>query len=1106
MGSISEEESEATEASAEQEPLLPPGLEQWLRAHAAELGICLFLVLAALAVFGRTAGFEFVAYDDDAYVYANRHVKPGLTLDGIKWAFTHAHSSNWHPLTWLSHMLDCQLYGQWAGGHHLTNVLLHAAASVVLFLALRSLTGATWPSGMVAALFCLHPLHVESVAWVAERKDVLSGLFFALTLWAYAGYVRSRPLPGPHPNPLPEGEGTLGRPHPNPLPKGEGTFSFARYALVVVLFALGLLCKPMLVTLPFVLLLLDYWPGRGGERGAGSTQHSVLSTQHSAPHPSSLIPHPSSLIPHPSSFILLLDKLPLLALSLASCVVTYWVQASTGAVSDVEPWGMRMQTALTAYVGYLVKMFWPFGLATPYPRLREPVVLTTIGCGLALAAITFAVIVLARRGLRYLAVGWFWYLGMLVPVIGLVTIGDQAMADRYTYLPLIGIFIALVWGGADLIQARRASEDGVEPPRRPWVHGARFGLVWGVAAVVLILCAVRSFDQLKYWSDSETFWRHAIAATRDNALAHTNLGFVLRDKGRYDEEVDEYQKALQIQPDYYLAHNNLGYVLAHSGSLAAAIEHYDAGLKSKPDYPEALNNRGIALATLGRMAEAEQCFRDALRFDPENTRAENNLGLALAQRGVRDEALEHLRSAAAWEPENSDWHATLGRVLAEQGNVEEGITELLTAIELKPDDVAVRQVLANIYFTHGNRDAAAEQWKAVLDRQPGHAGANKGVGMILMQAGQMAPAVGFLERAVISEPRDLESRKCLAFALLALGRVQDAIRQFQGMLRQDPNEQVALEQPGLAPGHAPGREDPQRGRGRDTGPEGRGAANGRSAGVVGHAGRRLCGGRAVQGSGPDGREGPGGRHAMGKKGPHRRHRGAADAVQGRQSVSRHAGRNEEGRERKSIEPRKTRTTRKEKFSTIEMHHGAKVGGAMAAGACGGVGDLPLSGGGHAGRLRTNRRLRIHHLRRRRLRLPEPARRQRPDVGRDRVGLYPRPFRELASPDDAFAHARLHAVWSVGRRAPSDERRAARGVLRGALSGPAANDGGRVAQRDGGCALLPASAARRVGGLGLGAEGRAERTVLRAHVVGLRGVCAAAVFSGLAMPWSCSSSP
>ena len=542
----------------------------------------------------------------------------------------------------------------------------------------------------------------------------------------------------------------------------------------------------MLVTLPFVLLLLDYWPGRSGEHSVLSTQYSVLSGSSFRLHPSSFRLHPSAFILPPSSFILLLEKLPLLALSAASCVVTYWVQSGTGAVSDLEPWGMRVQTALTAYVGYLMKMVWPFGLATPYPRLREPAVLTTIGCGLCWLPS------LSRRsswrgeGCAYLAVGWFWYLGMLVPVIGLVTIGDQSMADRYTYLPLVGIFIALVWGGADVILALSASEEGNQQPR--W----RVGLVWGVAAAVLTLCAVRSFDQLKYWSDSETFWRHTIAATGGNALAHTNLGTVLRDKDRHDEEVDEYRKALQIQPGYYLAENNLGYVLAHSGSLAAAIEHYQAGLKSKPDYPELLNNLGIALATEGRMAEAEQQFREALRFDPENTRAENSLGLALAQRGVKDEALEHLRRAADWEPEIADWHASLGRVLAEQGKVEEGIQELQRAIDLKPDDVGIRQVLANIYFTQGNRDAAAEQWKAVLDRLPGHAGANKGIGMILMQAGQMAGAVGFLQRALIAEPRDQETRKCLAFALLAVGRVQEAIRQFQGMLRQDPNEPVAL--------------------------------------------------------------------------------------------------------------------------------------------------------------------------------------------------------------------------------------------------------------------------------------------------------------------------
>ncbi len=746
-------------------------------------------------------GHEFVNYDDNEYVYENRHVRNGLTWEGAVWALTHVHSANWHPLTTLSHELDCSLYGLWAGGHHLTNVLLHAAASVTLFLALRRLTGAVWRSGIVAAFFCLHPLHVESVAWVSERKDVLSGLFFGLTLWAYAGYARSRergagvaclstpgyPVlrvgaqaccgsevrgaekEGGHGDAETRGGGG-GMPKHTGAPGTPGRCAgmwwergtWWQYAMVVGFFALGLLCKPMLVTMPFVLLLLDYWPlgrlgagGKDAERGRRGDAENLASPRlpvSPSPHlrfpPPSPLPAPVSLLPdHDHEYMVpdmvparpptmstwcppaLLEKLPLLALSAASCAITYWVQSSSRAVSDLEPWGMRLQTALTAYAGYLIKMVWPFGLAVAYPRVREPESPAAVACGLALTAVAAAVILLARRGHRYLAVGWFWYLGMLAPVIGLIAIGEQAMADRYTYLPLVGIFLAVVWGGAELmccpwsstIEAQSASEAAQDQtslalrasmvPPLPHV----FGLA--TAAVLLVLCAVRTFDQLRYWSDSESLFRHAIAVTHGNSLAHTNLGVALRGKGRHDEEIAEYRAALRIQPHDYLSNANLGFALSERGKVTEAMEHYRAALRSKPNDPLTLHNLGLAMATLGRTREAEGLFRESLRLDPASPLAEENrktLAFAWLKEGRLPEAIGEFREMLREDPNESVALNSLAWLLATHPdkavrNGPEAVALAQRAVaQQKEDQPVLLDTLAAAYAEAGRYQEAVE--------------------------------------------------------------------------------------------------------------------------------------------------------------------------------------------------------------------------------------------------------------------------------------------------------------------------------------------------------------------------------------------------------------
>ncbi|MGO9109395.1 MAG: hypothetical protein ACLP9L_09190, partial [Thermoguttaceae bacterium] len=436
------------------------------------LAICGFLLLAVITVFGQTANHDFVNFDDDDYVYENRHVRGGLSGEGTVWAITACHFGNWHPLTWLSHMLDCQLYDLKPSGHHLTNVLLHVAAAVLLFLALQRMTAAPWPSAWAAGVFAIHPLRVESVAWVAERKDVLSGLFFMLTLWLYACYAQ-RPA------------------------------SWGRYLLVVASFVLGLTAKPMLVTLPFVLLLLDYWPlGRLSPLRAGSEKNGAN------------LPRPERLLVR-----LVMEKIPLFVLAVASCVVT--LSAQHDAISSLErlPISWRVANAAVAYIAYLGKMFYPAGLAVLYPFPKRPPAAWEVIAAVTMLSAISAVVFVARQKCPYLLFGWLWYLGTLVPVIGLVQVGSQAMADHYTYLTQIGLYTAIAWGATHLAGSR---------PCCRWT----FAAVSTVVMAGLIVCAWR---QAPYWRDHEALWTHTLACTSQNYLAHNNLGLALAFCGQLEE-------------------------------------------------------------------------------------------------------------------------------------------------------------------------------------------------------------------------------------------------------------------------------------------------------------------------------------------------------------------------------------------------------------------------------------------------------------------------------------------------------------------------------------------------------------------------------------------
>jgi protein O-mannosyl-transferase len=575
--------------------------------------VCLALIAVNLIVYASVRHHDFVNFDDDDYVTANPVVLRGLTWHGVAWAFTTEHAVNWHPLTWLSHMLDVQLYGLDAGAHHLTNLLFHIGNTLLLFGLLHRMTGALGRSAFVAGLFAVHPLHVESVAWVAERKDVLSTLFWMLTLWAYIEYVKRPDL---------------------------RQSSRRRYAAVLLFFALGLMAKQMLVTLPLVLLLLDFWPlGRVGigpnPAGGWAPARDGWAT----------------------AGRLVWEKLPLLALAAASSIATFVIHQRGGAVIILSaiPLQLRIENALVSYVVYIGKMLWPAGLAVLYPYPQSLSAWSVAVAFVTLTGISVAVIWAAPRR-PYLPVGWFWYLGTLVPVIGLIQVGDQAIADRYTYIPLIGLFIIVAWGAPDLLvrwPLRRVVLPKIALP--------------AAACLVILACAITARGQLEYWEDSTTLWTHTLAVTTRNNIAHNNLGATLADQGKTDEAIAHYSEALRIKSDYADAHNNLGVALADQGKLDEAIAHYSEALRIKPGYSDAHSNLGIALADQGNLDEAIAQFTEALRINPDSAKAHNNLGVALASQGKLDEAIAQFTEALQVKPDYADARNNLELALARRG-------------------------------------------------------------------------------------------------------------------------------------------------------------------------------------------------------------------------------------------------------------------------------------------------------------------------------------------------------------------------------------------------------------------------------------------------------
>ncbi len=600
--------------------------------------ICLVLITVTLAVFWQVSNHEFVNFDDDDYVSENPHVQSVLSRQVIIWAFTATRAANWHPLTWLSHMIDCQLYGLNPSGHHLTNVLFHLVNTLLLFLLLNRITGASWRSGFVAALFAVHPLHVESVAWVAERKDVLSTLFWLLTMWAYIYYVEKPRL--------------------------------HRYLLTLLTFALGLMAKPMLVTLPVVLLLLDYWPLKRFEIGQSASGLPA------ANQPSTIAEKPGA-----QAFHLLLEKTPLFVLAAVSAFVTFVVQKSGGAVGALEvyPINIRVANALVSYVSYMVKMIWPQNLAVFYPHPGQSLPMwQAAAAGLLLLLISIAVIRAGRRQ-PYLPVGWLWYLGTLVPVIGLVQVGAQAMADRYTYVPLIGLFIMAAWGVPELLAKYRFQKT----------------VLATLATILLVTLTLVSKRQVRHWQNSLTLFQHAVEVTADNYVAHDSLGNALAQQGMLDQAIVHYRESLRIKPNLVNTHNNLGVALLQQGEINRAMAQYYQALRLKPDSAETHNNLGVALFTVGQLDQAIGHYLTAIKLDPNFGKAYNNLGNVLTRKGKLDEAISQYSRALELKPNYPEAHNNLGVALAQQEKFREAIAHFKRALQLRPDYSQARSNLDN---------------------------------------------------------------------------------------------------------------------------------------------------------------------------------------------------------------------------------------------------------------------------------------------------------------------------------------------------------------------------------------------------------------------------
>ena len=650
-----------------------------MRHPNPNLLISMFLIVATIAVFWQVQNYEFVDFDDNVHIFENRLIQTGLSLEGIIWAFTTTYPDYWHPLPWLMHMLNYQLFGLNPGGYHFTNLLFHIANTLLLFLVLKRMTGAFWRSSFVSALFALHPLHVESVVWVTECKDVLSTFFWMLTIWAYLHYVESP--------------------------------SLNRYLIVFLFLALGLMSKPMLVTIPFVLLLLDYWPLRrlqfGKSNGANKAQTNKFINQSCK---------------GASIFHLVLEKIPLLVLSFVSIYVIFFLRQGEDIVIHIEnrSINLRVANALVSYVSYIGKMFWPHHLSTFYPYPNTLPLWKVSSSVLLLFSLS---VLLIRNSQRYPynTVGWLWYIGTLLPVIGLVQWGLwPSMADRFTYVPLIGLFIIITWIFPDIL-AR-------------WRY-CKIGLTLS-ACLVLSTLMICTWLQVRHWENSIKLFSHAIQVTSNNYPAHYNLGVILARHGKTKQALDHYYETLRIRPDYVKAHYNLGVALARQDKIEEAITHYYEALRTKPDYIEAHNNLAVALASQGMFKKAIAHLGEAIRIKRDYADAHYNLGNIFAEQGKTDKAIIQYHKVLQINPDNSWVHYNMGNALAAKGRSMEAISHYFEALRIEPDFAEAHNNLGLAFVGQGKIKEAIVHFSKAVEIKPNFVWARKNLKNAMMEMGK----------------------------------------------------------------------------------------------------------------------------------------------------------------------------------------------------------------------------------------------------------------------------------------------------------------------------------------------------------------------------------
>jgi tetratricopeptide (TPR) repeat protein len=739
------------------------------------LVICLLLAAAATIAFQQVSQCDFINYDDPSYVTENIHIRQGITIQAIRWAFTTGYAANWHPVTWMSHMLDVQLFGLKPRWHHLTNLLFHIANTLLLFFVFHRMTKAPWKSAFVAALFALHPLHVESVAWVSERKDVLSTFLWMLTTVAYIHYVEHETEDGR------QGSEDRGRRTEDGISFSDirPPSSFLRYLAVLILFSLGLMAKPMLVTLPFVLLLLDYWPlQRFDPKNSGleirtevtrpvpaNKRKGKSSRNHTSGSESGRVVQTMVKEEKPAAHKyqwalvrpLILEKIPLLVLSVLSCIVTYFVQKEGGAVVSIEafPPGVRIANGFVSYIIYVGKTIWPSNLAVYYPHPGLLPLWQVMGAVVLLGAVTFAVIRTAKR-LPYLAVGWLWFAGTLVPVIGIVQVGDQAMADRYTYIPLIGLFVMAAWGIPELMKKWHT-----RPPRKE--------ALLGLAASILICFSIVTWTQVGYWRNNIALYDHSLKVTRPSAGILCNRGVAYDNLGNLRQAISDYDRAIEINPKYADSYNDRGAAYGKLGNHRQAISDFGMAIEINPKYAEAYDNRGAAYADLGDYRQAISDYARAIEIKPKYADAYYNRGAAYGELGNYRQAISDYDRAIEINPEHAQAFNNRGLAYGRIGDHRQAISDYNRAIEINPDNAKAYYNRAVAYVELGDNRQAISDYDRAIEINPQYANAYSNRGAAYGVLGNYRQAISDYDRTIEINPEHAKAYYNRAVVYVELG-------------------------------------------------------------------------------------------------------------------------------------------------------------------------------------------------------------------------------------------------------------------------------------------------------------------------------------------------